>query len=141
MKRVLKTLKPHAEDTFWHFVGFCVLGLGFLGVALPVLPTTPFVILAAFAFGKSSPRLQAYLENNKVFGPIIADWQENGAIATRFKIVSIVMMVGAFALSVGRSAPVPVLFVQAACMTLSAAFILSRPARPIPSKSQATASQ
>lgn len=141
MKQFFKNLTPNAKATFWQCIGFGALGLGFLGVALPVLPTTPFVILAAVAFGKSSPRLQAYLEGNQVFGPIIADWQANGAIAARFKILSIVMMAGALALSIQLSVPVIILLVQAACMTAASIFILSRPNRPVPSKSQPTASQ
>jgi len=122
-------------------VGLGALGLGFVGAVLPVLPTTPFVILAAFAFGKSSPRLRIYLENNKIFGPIIADWQENGVIAARFKAIALGMMAGALVITSQLSVPLIVLLIQASCMTGAALFILSRPSSSVPSKSQPTASQ
>ena len=48
---------------------------------LPILPTTPFVILAAFAFSQSSPRIEAWLLNSRVFGPMIADWRTYGTTA------------------------------------------------------------
>ena len=97
---------------------------------LPVLPTTPFVILAAFAFGKSSPRLQAWLENSAVFGPIIADWKINGSIAPRYKAISLVMMGAVFAVSVAMGFAPVVLIVQAVAIIGASAFILSRPNAP-----------
>ena len=77
LKRV-KLMKP-----FWFALGFLALGLGALGVVLPLLPTTPFVLLAAFAFARSSERWHAWLLNHRIFGPIITDWREHGAIRAR----------------------------------------------------------
>ncbi len=113
--------------TMWFAIGTVALTLGFIGIALPVLPTTPFVLLAAFAFGKSAPAISNWLETSQTFGPIIADWRDRGAIAPRFKILAISMMAGVLLLSVALSAAVIVLFVQAVCMAGAAAFILSRP--------------
>ena len=115
----------------WLAVGFAALALGAIGVALPLLPTTPFVILAAFAFGKSSPALARWLETSRSFGPVIADWREHGAIAPQFKALAMAMMAGVFLLSVAISASTFVLIVQAICMTAAAAFILSRPNGPL----------
>ena len=114
----------------WFTVGLTALVLGGIGVVLPVLPTTPFVILAAFAFGKSSPALARWLEESKTFGPIIADWREHGAIAPRFKVFALVMMAGAFLLSVAMSLSTTVLVIQAVCMAAAATFIISRPNGP-----------
>lgn len=116
-----------AKRWFWLAVGWCALALGAIGVVLPLLPTTPFVILAAFAFSNSSPRLKAWLENNNTFGPIIADWREHGAIATRYKAIACVMMAGALSLSFLLGAPTWVLVVQGICITCAAAFVLTRP--------------
>ncbi|MEM7215419.1 MAG: YbaN family protein [Pseudomonadota bacterium] len=113
--------------SFWFLVGTLSLFLGLIGIVLPVLPTTPFVILAAFAFGKSSPRLQAWLERNHVFGPIIEDWREKGAIATRYKIMAISMMAAALLLSIVMDVGPVILVVQLACMIAAACFILTRP--------------
>jgi uncharacterized membrane protein YbaN (DUF454 family) len=130
---VLKTIAPTVERLAWRSLGFLALGLGGLGVVLPVLPTTPFILLAAFAFGKGSPRLQKRLEDSRMFGPAIRDWRINGAIAFRFKLLAVAMMAGVLGLSLVLSAPVPVLAVQLVCMTGVAAFLLSRPdaARPL----------
>lgn len=113
----------------WFTIGAFALALGAIGVVLPLLPTTPFVILAAFAFGRSSPRLAHRLETNATFGPIIADWRDNGAIATRFKVIALLMMSALFLMSVIMSLPGHVLLIQAICMAGAAAFILSRPGR------------
>ncbi|MGD1888708.1 MAG: YbaN family protein [Cohaesibacteraceae bacterium] len=119
--------KLDAKRIFWLLLGGLALALGGIGVVLPVLPTTPFVILAAFAFGKSSPRLQAWLQDSRVFGPIIADWRENGAIAPRYKATSLVMMGGVIILSLFMAVPAIVLIIQAVAVTGGAAFILTRP--------------
>lgn len=111
----------------WFLLGWIAVVLGAVGVALPVLPTTPFIILAAFAFGKSSPRLQIWLENNQTFGPIIAEWRANGAIAPRYKAMAIAMMLAAFSASITIGIALLVLIIQGACMLAAAIFILSRP--------------
>lgn len=130
MKSPLCGVAPFATRTLWLTVGLFSLALGALGAVLPVLPTTPFVILAACAFGKSSRRLQAALEANRVFGPAIRDWRRDGAIATRFKIVALLMMAAVLALSLVLSAPLAVIAVQAFCMSAAAFFIVTRPGVP-----------
>ncbi|MEM7445890.1 MAG: YbaN family protein [Pseudomonadota bacterium] len=114
----------------WFTVGACALGLGAIGVVLPLLPTTPFVLLAAFAFGKSSPRLARWLENSRTFGPSILRWREHRAIAPRTKALAVAVMAGVFLASVIAAVSATVLIVQAVCMAGAAAFILSRPNGP-----------
>lgn len=111
----------------WFTLGWVALTLGAIGVVLPLLPTTPFIILAAFAFGRSSRRLQNWLENNRTFGPIIAEWRTNGAIAPRNKAIAITMMLAAFSASIAMGIASLVLIIQGVCMLGAAAFILSRP--------------
>lgn len=111
----------------WFAIGCGALALGTIGVVLPILPTTPFVILAAFAFGKSAPSFQRRLEESRLFGPIIADWRASGAIAPRYKAIALLMMAGVFGVSVVMSVAVPILAVQAVCILAAAAFILTRP--------------
>ena len=111
----------------WFAVGCGAMVLGTLGVVLPVLPTTPFVILAAFAFGKSAPAFQRRLESSRLFGPMIADWRANGAIAPRYKAIALLMMGGVFGISLATSVGVVVLAAQAVCIIAAAAFILTRP--------------
>ena len=118
-----KTIKR----TLWLCVGALALGLGVIGIVLPVLPTTPFVILAAFAFGNGSPRLQKRLHDHATFGPIIADWNATGAIAPKFKAIAVLMMAAALALSIFLGLRPLVITIQAICMIGAAAFVLSRP--------------
>ncbi|MEM7068058.1 MAG: YbaN family protein [Pseudomonadota bacterium] len=112
---------------FWFTIGIVSLALGAVGVILPLLPTTPFIILAAFSFGKSSPTLQSWLENNQTFGPIIADWKKNGAIAPRYKAMAVTMMLGALMLSFFLGVSATIIAIQAVCMMAAAGFILTRP--------------
>lgn len=76
--------------------GFVSLGLAVIGALLPVMPTTVFVILAAWCFARSSPRLERKLLEHPRFGPHIVRWREKGAISRSGKIAASV----AFALSI-----------------------------------------
>ena len=74
---------------FFIFFGFLALGLGAIGIALPVLPTTPFVLLAAICFGRSSERFYRWLQRNRVFGPFIENYRTKQGIKKSLKVVSI----------------------------------------------------
>ena len=114
----------------WLTVGFLALALGALGIAVPLLPTTPFVLLAAFAFARSSDRLHEWLVNHDVFGTLIDNWQRYGAISRRAKVVSVVSMAAVLAISLAMRAPTAVIVVQLVVLGGAALFILSRPAPP-----------
>lgn len=66
-------------------IGLSALALGAVGVFVPLLPTVPFVILAAFCFARSSPRLEAWLIGHERMGPHIRAWRSRGAISRRGK--------------------------------------------------------
>ncbi|ARD43382.1 YbaN family protein [Colwellia sp. PAMC 21821] len=74
-------------------IGIFFVALAFIGVFLPLLPTTPFLLVAATCFAKSSPRLHKRLLANKVFGPMIYHWQQTRSIPKRAKIIALVSMV------------------------------------------------
>ena len=114
----------------WFLLGWLALVLGAIGVVLPVLPTTPFVILAAFAFSNGSPRMHRYLENHRTFGPMIADWRAHGAIAPRYKAIAVIMMAAALTGSIIAGLRVEALVIQALCMAGAATYVLSRPSGP-----------
>ena len=114
----------------WLVVGFVALALGALGIAIPLLPTTPFVLVAAFAFAQSSEKLHQWLVNHNVFGTLIDNWQRHGAISRRAKIASVVSMAAVLAISVVMGAPAAVIVVQVVVLGGAALFILSRPAPP-----------
>ncbi|MBA6349423.1 YbaN family protein [Colwellia sp. BRX8-9] len=69
--------------------GLFFVGLALLGVVLPILPTTPFLLVAASCFAKSSPRMNKILLRHKVFGPLIYHWQTSGSIPKRAKTIAL----------------------------------------------------
>jgi uncharacterized protein len=73
-------------------IGLFVLLLGMVGMFLPVLPTTPFILLAAACFSASSPRLSSILRRNKYFGSYIDNYQYNSGIPKKVKIRSIIFL-------------------------------------------------
>jgi len=73
--------------------GIFFVGLAILGVALPILPTTPFLLVAAACFAKSSPEMQRRLLANKTFGPMIHDWQKYRSIPRKAKRIALSTMV------------------------------------------------
>ena len=70
---------------------FCV-SLGFIGIFVPGIPTTIFLIIALWAFTKSSKKLRHWLLNHKRFGPILNNWQEHKVVPRRAKILMVVLM-------------------------------------------------
>jgi uncharacterized membrane protein YbaN (DUF454 family) len=74
-------------------LGWLCLILGFIGIFLPVLPTTPFALLAAYFFSKSSEKLHSWLLNQKHLGPLIRNWEKYGVIRMKAKILATITMV------------------------------------------------
>ena len=73
-------------------VGSLALAAGILGVFLPILPTTPFVLLAAWCFLRSSEKLYEWVINNETFGPTVLNFQQGKGITQKTRIRAIVMM-------------------------------------------------
>lgn len=73
-------------------LGVLSLGLAIWGIILPRLPTTPIVLVAAYFFAKSSPKLHNRLINHKYFGPLIKDWKQHKSIPLKIKILALSMM-------------------------------------------------
>lgn len=110
------------------FIGCVAVALGVIGIFLPLLPTTPFLLVAAWAFAKSSPRLETWLITHPRLGPPLRDWRERGAIPTRAKIVAVAAM--AASLTYILLAPsIPAYGKGAAALMLAccATFIVTRP--------------
>lgn len=80
----------------WIALGILSLIAGFIGAFLPILPTTPFALLAAFCFSKGSDTLHEWLLNTKMFGPLIKDWEEHGVVRPKIKKLSTTMIVVLF---------------------------------------------
>lgn len=115
---------------FWLCLGCICVALGTLGVFLPLLPTTSFMLVAAYSFARSSKRLHHWLLTHKVFGPLINDWQTHRAISTRAKIMSVLSMVAVVGISAIFQAPYFVIVIQIVVLSCVAIFLLSRPKPP-----------
>ena len=76
----------------WWLLAYASLGIGIVGIVVPGLPTVPFVLLAAFAAARGSQRLHAWLLAHRQFGPMIRDWEREGAVSRRAKRLAIGMM-------------------------------------------------
>ena len=111
-------------------VGFVSLALGGLGIFVPLLPTTPLVLVAAFAFANSSEKLHQWLLDHNVFGPLIHNWRRHRAISRTAKAMSILSMVFILVISWFFGVAMPVIVVQAVVLGCAAAFILTRPSIP-----------
>lgn len=111
----------------WAVCGVLSVCFGALGVFLPLLPTVPFMLLAAFCFARSSPQLHDWLLRHPVFGPAILDWQQRGAIARRSKIAASVSIAAVFGLSLALGLRVQLLALQAVILAGVLTFIWSRP--------------
>lgn len=77
----------------YNICGSICVGLAFLGIFLPLLPTTPFLLLAAFCFSRGSSSLHSWLMNHPTLGRIIRDWNERRVIRPRVKAVAAITMV------------------------------------------------
>ena len=106
--------------------GVVSIGLGAIGAFLPLLPTVPFMILAAFCFARSSPRLEAKLLDHRQFGPHIRRWREHGAISRRGKVAAL----AAFGFSIALAlilTPWPWFLAPVAAALIGGSWIWTRP--------------
>lgn len=83
---------------FYLALAYLALALGLVGIVVPGLPTTPFVLLAAWAAARGSRRLHRWLHAHRVFGPMIADWERSGAVSRRAKWSATLAMIACAAI-------------------------------------------
>jgi uncharacterized membrane protein YbaN (DUF454 family) len=126
--------QPHPSAWVrWLFLclGLAALTLAVLGVFLPVLPTTPLVLLAAAFFARGSTRLHHYLLHHKVFGPIIQDWEEHRSMPPGVKPWAFVVLTLSFAGSIYAVDATPLRLALAASGLILALFLWRVPVRAL----------
>jgi len=107
----------------------CIV-VGALGVVLPLLPTTPFLLVAVFAFARSSARLHAWILAHPKFGPLIDNWHQHGSIDRKSKRIAIIVIICTPIVTLFIGAPMWAIAAQLVVLALSATFILTRPLPP-----------
>ena len=110
-----------------RLLGIAAVGLALAGVVLPVLPTTPFLLVAAWAFTRSSPRLDAWLRAHPRLGPPLAAWEDRRAIPRKAKAVAGVSLPAGWLLLWSGGAPVAISVAAGAVMLAAGVWILTRP--------------
>ncbi|WP_041414278.1 YbaN family protein [Sinorhizobium fredii] len=109
-------------------LGWIMVCIGVAGIFLPLLPTTPFLLLAAWLFARSSPRLEQWLFDHPLFGQPLRDWRKDGAISRGAKICALSLMALGFAFFWLRLQPsMLTASIIALIMLALGAFIVSRP--------------
>lgn len=111
----------------WFAIGALSLALALLGAFLPLLPTVPFLLLAAFAFSKGSDGVHRWLLDHPRLGPPILDWRERGAISGRAKLLAILAMLASIGLSYFLGFDGRIVLLQTAILLVTAVFLLTRP--------------
>jgi hypothetical protein len=111
-------------------LGWCFFGLGAVGTVVPGLPTTPFMLLALWAFSKSSQRFHDWLYAHRVFGPPLRQWRSHRVIPGTAKLLAIATMTVSFVyLAFFTGISVWIKAFTALVMLYGAVFILSKPSR------------
>ena len=105
--------------------------LGFIGIIIPGIPTTVFLLLSAWFFSRSSPFLENWLINHKLFGRLIRDWNEHKSISRKSKIVAVIIIIPTFAFSIYSSLNMIIdILLGITCISLCA-YLISRPEPPL----------
>mgnify|MGYP003627231839 CR=1 FL=1 len=110
--------------------GSCCVGLGVIGIFLPILPTTPFLLLAAACYARSSERIHQKLLDSPVLGDIIYQWETHRSIPRRARNLALLMITVCFSVSILFVIPIPL--VQGAMLAIGVCifwFILRLPVR------------
>ncbi len=91
-------LKIHKPVFFT--IGILSLSLGYVGIVVPGLPTTVFILIAAWAFSKCSTKFTYWIENHRLFGPMVLNWQQYRGLSRRAKKVAILTIIPTFAFTI-----------------------------------------
>ena len=124
-------MKKTIARTLYLIAGIICVALGLTGVILPILPTTPFLLVAAFCFSRSSETLHQYLLNHRLFGTLISNWENYRVIPLKAKILASIMMplmVSYPLLFISFHIGLKAIVVVTVC--LAALYIWSRPSEP-----------
>ena len=119
-----------ARRTIYVGLGLLCFGLGVLGAFLPVLPTTPFMLVSLWAFSLSSKRLETWLLQHPRFGPRLVAWRAHRAVPLPVKLTAWGSMIASLALMIAAGASLLALGGAASVMLIGAIYVARCPSRP-----------
>jgi uncharacterized membrane protein YbaN (DUF454 family) len=123
--------RSRTRRTIYLGLGIFMLGIGIVGVWLPLIPTTGPVLLAAWCFARSSERFDQWMLNHRVFGPIVRDWRSGAGFTVRAKVIAVVALAVTFGVSIFFVVDNLAVRIGLAALGLAlAVFIVSRPTKP-----------
>lgn len=114
----------------WQGLAVACVGLGGLGAVLPLVPTTPFLLLAAWAASRSSPELHEWLYRHPRYGPVLRDWRDHRALRPRVKCVALLLITVSWLIMMVTVDSNPIRLLASAVMLTVAVFLVTRPAHP-----------
>lgn len=117
----------HFARWTWIALAYAFVALAILGVFLPGLPTTPFVLAAVWAAARGSQHLHDWLVAHRIFGPMIRDWREQGAVSRRAKHLSLLTMLLCAVIIIGVAPHWGIAAFACGWMTLVAVWLWLRP--------------
>lgn len=129
MKEPVAEPRGYLRPLFFAVGCLCVV-IGVIGVILPVMPGTIFLIIAAACFARSSRRLENWLVTHPKLGPQVVAWRATGAIATRVKFIAIGSMAASYLVIWISGAPLIARIISGVFLVASAFFVASRPTPP-----------
>jgi uncharacterized protein len=116
--------------TVLKILGFLFVGIGIVGVFLPVLPTAPFIVIAAYCFSRSSKKFHDWIRNTKHFGPMVCEWEDHGVIRLAGKLGATFFILASLAYAFYFDSHWAIPASIAGFGGLGLAFVWSRPSTP-----------
>jgi uncharacterized membrane protein YbaN (DUF454 family) len=110
-------------------LGITCTALGFICAFLPILPTTPFLLIALWAFSRSSPRLRNWLYHHPHYGKTLQDWFEYGVISNKVKVVAITAITLSIPTAYFITKSTLVLFIHIPIVVITVSYLYSRPSK------------
>lgn len=123
----MKVVQNRYLRWFLFGVGCVAVILGVIGIFVPLLPTTPFLLLAAWSFVRSSPEAHQWMYRQPALGAALRDWEERGAISKRTKVIATSMILASIAVLWFKNLMLPVQLGLTLMLLTVTGFILTRP--------------
>lgn len=122
--------KFNPKSVFFLAFGYLCFALGFIGIFLPILPTTPFMILALWAFSKGSKRMHNWLLNHPRFGETLKQWEQYKVIPIKAKLTALIFITGsATYILFFSNVPIYAAIISVSTMACAITYVLTRPSK------------